>query len=86
MNKIELAALSNEELLKKNKELKNGKLINATIIGFTIGIFTYSVINNGFGIFSFFPLIIAYLIIKNSANDKILENEILKELKIRNLV
>lgn len=85
MNNKELAALSNEELLKKRQAMKNGKLINATIIGFTIGIFIYSVVNNGWGIFSFFPLIIAYLIMKNSANDKILENEILKELKARNL-
>lgn len=84
--KKELAQLSNEELLKKRKAMKSSKITNAVIVGFTVGIFAYSAINNGFGLFTLFPLIIAYLIIKNSANDKILETEIDKEVKFRNLV
>jgi len=86
MNNKELAELSNEELIKKAKELKNGKIVNAAIVGFTIGIFCYSAVNNGFGLFTFFPLIIAYLIVKNTANDKLLESEIQKELKARSLI
>lgn len=85
MNTTELAELSNEALLKKSKELKNSKIINAVIIGFTVGIFCFSAVNDGFGLFTFFPLIIAYLIIKNSKNDKLLETEIQKEIKARNL-
>jgi len=81
----ELTALSNEALLKKRKELKNGKIINAAIVGFTIGIFCYSAVNNGFGIFTFFPLLIAYLLIKNSKNDKLLTVEVEKELRGRGL-
>lgn len=84
MNK-ELAELSNEELLKKSKELKNSKIINAAIVGFTIGIFCYSAVKNGFGLFTFFPLIITYLVVKNAKNDKILAAEVEKELKNRNL-
>ncbi|MDQ8003369.1 MAG: hypothetical protein REI64_01140 [Pedobacter sp.] len=83
--KKELTELNNEELLKKHKELKNGKIINAAIVGFTIGIFCYSALNNGFGLFTFFPLLIAYLIIKNSKNDKILMAEVEKELRTRGL-
>ncbi|MNK06727.1 hypothetical protein D3C87_246260 [compost metagenome] len=82
---MELTKLSNEELLKKSKELKNGKIINAAIVGFTIGIFCYSAVNNGFGLFTFFPLIITYLVIKNAKNDKILAAEVEKELKVRGL-
>ena len=59
--KQELTELSNEALLKKQRELKNSKITNAAIIGFTIGIFCYSAVTNGFGAFTFFPLLIAFL-------------------------
>lgn len=78
-----LSELSDQELLQKNKKIKKSKIIDATIIGMTIGIFIYSVVKNGFGFFTFFPLIIGYLIIKNSKNNKILEKEIHKEIKSR---
>ncbi|QVY66568.1 hypothetical protein [Polaribacter sp. Q13] len=74
---------SDEELLQKIKNLKSSKIIDATLIGLTIGIFIYSVVNNGFGFSTFFPLIIGYLIIKSSKNNKVLEKEILKEIKYR---
>jgi hypothetical protein len=80
-----LTELNDQELLKKMKNLKTNKIIDATIIGVTVGIVIYSAVKNGFGFFTFFPLIIAYGIIKNSKNNKILENEIQKELKARNL-
>ncbi len=83
--KQELTELSNEALLKKQKELKNSKITNAAIIGFTIGIFCYSAINNGFGVFTLFPLIIAYLIFKNAKNEQILFAEVEKEIKLRGL-
>ena len=77
--------LTDAELLRKRKSVKNGKLVNAVIVGFTIGIFVYSAANKGFGLFTFFPLAIAYLLVRNSANEKILESEIEKELKSRNI-
>lgn len=76
---------TNEALQKELKKLKNGKLINAFIVGATIGIFLYSSVTNGFGLMTFFPLAIAYLIIKNSKNDSIIKREIEEELKSRNL-
>jgi Na+-translocating ferredoxin:NAD+ oxidoreductase RnfD subunit len=80
-----LTELSEQELLQKIKTIKNNKIIDATIIGFTIGIAVYSAVKNGLGFFTFFPLILAYVIVRNSTNNKILEKEIQKELKSRNL-
>ena len=85
MQSEKIKEYSNQKLESKLKELKTGNIINAFIIGFTIGIFIYSAINNGFGIITFFPLAIAYLIIKNSKSSKILENELKRELESRKI-
>ena len=79
-----LKELSDQELLQKIKNLKTNKIIGATIIGVTIGIAIYSAVKNGSGFFTFFPLILGYMIIRNSRNNKILEKEIQKELESRN--
>ena len=78
-----LTALSTQELLQKLKSLKTNKIIDATIIGFTIGIVFYSAVKNGFGFFTFFPLILTYVIVRNSKNNAILEKEVQKELESR---
>jgi hypothetical protein len=70
---------------KKIKNLKTNKIIDATIIGSTIGIVIYSAVKNGFGFFTFFPLILVFIIVRNSTSNKILEKEIQKELKSRNI-
>ena len=79
-----LTELSDQELLQKIKNLKTNKIVDATIIGVTIGIAIYSAVKNGLGFFTFFPLILAYMIIRNSSNTEILEKEIQKELESRN--
>lgn len=79
-----LKELNDQELLQKIKNLKTNKIVDAIIIGFTIGIAIYSAVKNGLGFFTFFPLIIGYLIIRNSNNNKILEKEIQRELETRN--
>ena len=80
-----LTEFSDDHLVQGYKKIKTNKIIDAFIIGITIGIFVYCVVENGFGFFTFFPLIIGYLLIKNSSNSKILEKEIMKEMKSRNL-
>lgn len=85
MKTKKLTELSNQELLQKIKTIKTNKLIDALIVGITIGIVLYSAVKNGFGFFTFFPLIVTYLIVKNSENNKILENEIVNELNSREL-
>lgn len=77
--------LSDQELLQKVKEIKNNKIVDAIIIGVTIGIAIYSVLEKGFVFFTFFPLILTYIIIRNSKNNEILSKEIQKELEFRNL-
>lgn len=85
MDSGNLAGLSDQELLKKLKNVKTYKLIDAVIVGATIGVVIYSMVKNGFGFFTFFPLLLAFLIARNSANNKILEKEIQRELNSRNL-
>lgn len=80
-----LTELSDEELFQKLKKLKTNKIMDATLVGIAIGIAIYSAVKNGFGFATFFPLILAYIIVRNSANNKILEKEIQRELKSRNL-
>jgi len=80
-----LTELSDQELLKKIKSIKTNKIVDAAMIGFTIGIVVYSAVKNGFGFFTFFPLLLTYAIVRNSANNKLLEKEVEKELKSRNL-
>lgn len=79
-----LTELSNQELLQKIKTIKTNKIVDAAMIGFTIGIAVYSAVKNGFGFFTFFPLILTYVTVRNSTNNKILEKEIQKELESRN--
>jgi hypothetical protein len=78
-----LKELSDEELLQKLKNLKSNKIVDAFIIGVTIGIAIYSAVKNGTGFFTFFPLIIGYMIIRNSKNNEILEKEMQRELASR---
>jgi hypothetical protein len=78
-----LKELSDEELLQKAKKLKNNKIADSMIIGITIGIAIYNSVKNGLGFFTLFPIIIGYIIIRNSSNTKILEKEIQKELEFR---
>lgn len=85
MDSGNLAGLSDQELLKKLKNVKTNKLIDAVIIGSTIGVVIYSAVKNGFTFFTFFPLLLTYIIARNSKNNKILEKEIQKELSSRNL-
>lgn len=75
--------LSDQELLQKIKNLKTNMIVDAFAVGLTIGIVIYSAVKNGFGFFTFFPLILTYLIIRNSKNNKILEQELQKVLESR---
>jgi hypothetical protein len=79
-----LSELSDQEILQQIKKIKNTKLIDATLVGLTIGVVVYSATVNGFDFFTFFPLVITYVIVRNSANTKILENELQRELESRN--
>lgn len=83
MKSENLTELSDQELLQKVNKIRSNRIIDAVIIGFTIGVVIYSAVKNGFGFFTFFPLLLTYIIARNSKNNKILEKEIQKELGSR---
>lgn len=76
--------LSNQQLLDELKKTKSSKSTNAVIVGFLVGIMMYSAVKNGFGLFTFFPLVIAYFFVKKLKDNAVLENEIKNELEKRN--
>ena len=81
MENKEFTDLTNEELLKEKKKIQYNKIVNASLIGFCVGIFIYSAAKNGFGFFTFFPLLLTYPFIKNAKKIKVLA----EELKSRNI-
>ena len=80
-----LMELSDHELILKLKKIKTNKIIDATIIGITLGIAVYSAVKNGFEFSTFLPLILAYVIVRNSSTNEMLQNETQKELNSRNI-
>ncbi|AOW22066.1 FUSC family protein [Urechidicola croceus] len=81
MKQKELSELTNQELLDKAKKMKSTSFINALFIGVLIGIVIYSIVKNSFGFLTLIPLFLAYKLINNSKNNKLIE----EELKARNL-
>ena len=78
-----LNELTDQELLDKNKKIQSGKIINAVLLGFLIGVAIYSTIKNGVGIFTLLPLVFVAFTINAWKKD----NQALKdELKSRNLI
>lgn len=69
---MEQNQLTDEETLKEQKKIKNNKIINSFLIGMCIGITVYSAVKNGFGFFTFFPLILAYLLFHKRDKIKLL--------------
>lgn len=85
MKSENLTELSDQELLQKINKIRSNRIIDGVIIGLTLGVVVYSAVKNGFGFFTFFPLLLTYIIARNSKNNKILEKEIQRELGSRNL-
>ncbi|RKD17259.1 hypothetical protein BCY91_03750 [Pelobium manganitolerans] len=83
MNPQNLSDFSNQQLSQKLKQLENSKVIDAAIVGLTVGIAVYGAVKSGFGFFTLFPLLLAYIIVRNSKNNKILARAIQKELEDR---
>ncbi|WP_312747857.1 hypothetical protein [Sphingobacterium multivorum] len=82
MEEKKLNELSNEELLVLKKKAKPTKIINASIIGFCLGIAAYSVFVAGITWPTIFPLILAILAYKYFGKN---EKAVDAELKARNL-
>lgn len=69
---MEQNQLTDAEKLKEQKKIKNNKMVNGFLIGMFVGIAVYSAVKNGFGFFTFFPLILAYLMFHNKEKIKLL--------------
>ncbi|MGL6126399.1 hypothetical protein BBI01_10555 [Chryseobacterium artocarpi] len=82
MKEKDLSELTDQELLDKKQKLKSGKIINAVLIGFLIGIAVYSSVKHGIGFFTIFPLIFVLILTTQwKKNDQ----SINRELESRNL-
>ena len=68
--------LSDEELLKQAKLYKKIKIYDAVIVGFLIGISIYSMINNGFGLLTFLPLVYIPIVNRNNTKRKKLKTQV----------
>jgi len=79
-----IAELHTADLYRKLKRLKSEKIINAVLVGFTIGVLAFSIIKGGLGFGSFMALVVAYFFIKNANKSNALTKEIEKELQLRN--
>ena len=77
----EIFQLTDQELLDKAKKMKSSPMLNALVIGCMIGVIVYSVVKNTYGFLTLVPLYFIYQLVKNSKNNKALE----EELKARNL-
>jgi hypothetical protein len=82
MKQKELAELTNEELLQEAKKIKSGKIFDAAIFGFLIGVAVYSTVRNGFGLLTFLPLIYIPIAAKNKARNKEVE-KLVKERELK---
>ncbi len=72
MEQKELADLTNEQLLEEKTKIRYNKIANATFIGLCAGVAVFSTVKNGFGIFTFLPLLLTYPFIKNGKKTKVL--------------
>ena len=82
MNQKEPSQLTDEELLNEVKNNKSTAIINATLIGFMMGVVVYSIVKNTWGFFTLIPLFFAYKIFNNSKKNKAFEEE-LKKRKLK---
>lgn len=76
MKQEELSDLTEAELLQKKKKIKSSNIFHAFLIGLFIGIAVYSVVKNGIGFATFFPLIFVYFLMRNGKKSKALEDEL----------
>lgn len=81
MKQINLAELTDEELLQEAKKIKSTTIYDALFIGVLVGIAVYSSVKNGFGLLSFIPLVYLPIAVKNKKKS----NELKKLLLERNL-
>lgn len=82
-NPDNLKILTDDELALRLKKIRNYRVMDAFVIGMTIGITLFGIIQQRFAFFTFFPLAIGYFIARNGRKKKERESDILKEIVAR---
>ncbi|HLN94407.1 MAG TPA: hypothetical protein VK183_02140 [Flavobacterium sp.] len=82
-NQDALKELSDDELLKRLKKIRNYRVLDAFVVGMTIGITLFGILQGRYAFFTFFPLAIGYFIARNAKQKRSQETEILKEIASR---
>lgn len=62
--------LTDQELLQVVNKRKSNSIINATLIGFLVGIVVYSVAKNSWGLFTLIPLFLIYKLVNKPKYDR----------------
>ncbi|GAB5538285.1 MAG: hypothetical protein Salg2KO_03880 [Salibacteraceae bacterium] len=70
--------LSDHALIEVAKKQRKGKIVDAVIVGFLVGVAMYSVYNHGFGLLTFLPLIYIPIAGRNQKRRLELEKILLK--------
>lgn len=78
MTEKELSQLTDAELLQLAKKSKSIYTFDALIFGVLIGIAVFSTVKNGFGLFTFLPLVYIPVAARNKAKNKAVD-DLLKE-------
>jgi len=79
MDTARLRELSDDELKREVKKLKNQGTIDAVIVGFLIGVVIYSVVKGTFGWLMLIPICFVYKLIKKPQFKKKEVEAIMKE-------
>jgi hypothetical protein len=68
--------ITDEDLLAEEKRTRPYKTYDAVFIGFLIGVAIYSIVNKGFGLLTFLPLVYLPIAAKNRKSRQELMNEL----------
>ena len=84
MANINLADLTDQELLDEAKKMRSFSITNALFIGFLLGIIVYSIAKNSWGMLTLIPLYLIYRLVNDPKNKRHKELEaMLKERKLK---
>ena len=76
MDAKQLSELDDAALLEAGKKKEKELQIDRFIVGMVIGVALYSLVKNGFGFFTFFPLLYILVATKKTAENKLIKAEI----------
>ena len=78
MMESKLNDLTTEDILNEYKRFKTYRVYDKFIVGFLIGVSIYSIINNGFGLLTFLPLIYLPVTRRNNKRFTALQEQLQK--------